>query len=100
MARQNASGQGRRTDLGDMGRNSAPGPYTSDSLQESPSGYDNIETGLFLMGKDTTINRTATLPKVPPRTEPPVRTMSMNKAKRLIRKTSEEHAGLFRRLAK
>ncbi len=47
-----------------------------------------------------TINRTPPLPKVPSRTETPVRTMSMEKAKKLIRKTSAEHAGLFRRLAK
>jgi hypothetical protein len=39
-------------------------------------------------------------PKAPARTVPPVRTMSMDKAKKLIRKTSAEHAGLFRRLAK
>jgi len=31
---------------------------------------------------------------------PPVRTMSMEKARKLIRKTSAEHAELFRRLAK
>jgi hypothetical protein len=37
---------------------------------------------------------------VPPRTESPVRTMPMENAKKLIRKTSAEHAGLFRRLAK
>ncbi len=39
-------------------------------------------------------------PKAPPRAERPVRTMSMDKAKKLIRKTSTEHAELFRRLAK
>jgi hypothetical protein len=49
--------------------------------------------------KDTNITRTPP-PKVSVRAEPPVRTMSMDKAKRLIRKTSSEHAGLFRRLAK
>jgi hypothetical protein len=36
--------------------------------------------------------------------QPPVsqapRTMSLEKAKKLIRKTSDEHKGLFRRLAK
>jgi hypothetical protein len=52
------------------------------------------------MGKETIVTRTPPLPKVPPRTESPVRTMSMDKAKRLIRKTTFEHAGLFRRLAK
>jgi hypothetical protein len=52
------------------------------------------------MGKDTTITRVPTVPEAPPRTEPPARTMSIDKAKKLIRKTSDEHAGLFRRLAK
>jgi hypothetical protein len=52
------------------------------------------------MEKETTITPTPTLPKVPPRTEAPVRTMRMDKARKLIRKTSAEHAGLFRRLAK
>ena len=66
----------------------------------SRSGFDSIKRELFPMGKDTIITRAPKLPKVPPRTEPPVRTMSMDKAKRLIRKTSDEHAGLFRRLAK
>jgi hypothetical protein len=51
------------------------------------------------MEKDT-ITRTPPPPKESPRTELPVRTVSMDKAKRLIRKTSSEHAGLFRRLAK
>jgi hypothetical protein len=50
--------------------------------------------------------RTPSPPRVPTRTEPPARTeppvttMSMAKAKKLIRKTSAEHAELFRRLAK
>ena len=52
------------------------------------------------MGKETNITRTPPLPKVPPRTEPPVRTMPKEKARKLIRKTTAEHAGLFRRLAK
>ena len=53
------------------------------------------------MEKEPIITRTPPpLPKVLPRTEPAVRTMSMDKAKKLIRKTSAEHAGLFRRLAK
>ena len=52
------------------------------------------------MEKEPIITRTPPLPKVLPRTEPPVRTMSMDKAKKLIRKTSAEHEGLFRRLAK
>lgn len=47
-----------------------------------------------------TISRTPTPPTVSPRTETPVRTMPLEKAKKLIRKTSAEHAGLFRRLAK
>jgi hypothetical protein len=51
------------------------------------------------MEKDTIITRTPP-PKAPARTEPPVRTMSMDKAKKLTRKTSSDHAELFRRLAK
>jgi hypothetical protein len=54
----------------------------------------------FPMEKEPIVTRTPTLPAVPPRTETPVRTMPMDKAKKLIRKTSAEHAGLFRRLAK
>jgi hypothetical protein len=46
------------------------------------------------MEKETIVTRT------PPRTESPLRTMSIEKARKLIRKTSAEHAGLFRRLAK
>ena len=52
------------------------------------------------MAKQTILTGTPPLPAVPPRTEPPVRTMSMEKAKTLIRKTSADHAELFRRLAK
>jgi hypothetical protein len=52
------------------------------------------------MGKETNVTRTPPLSKVPPRTESPVRTMPMEKARKLISKTSAEHAGLFRRLAK
>jgi hypothetical protein len=52
------------------------------------------------MGKETNITRTPPLPKVRPSSEPPVRTMPMEKARKLICKTSAEHAGLFRRLAK
>jgi hypothetical protein len=51
------------------------------------------------MSKETIDNRTPE-PKAPPRAEPRVRMMSLEKAKKLIRKTSDEHAGLFRRLAK
>ena len=51
------------------------------------------------MEKEPIITRTQP-PQAPARTEPPVRTMSMDKAKKLIRKTSSDHAGLFRRLAK
>jgi hypothetical protein len=50
------------------------------------------------MEKETIVTRTP--PKVPTRAETPVRTMPMEKARKLIRKTSAEHAGLFRRLAK
>ena len=52
------------------------------------------------MEKVTNITRTPPPPKAPLRAEPPVRTLSMEKAKKLIQKTSAEHAGLFRRLAK
>jgi len=51
------------------------------------------------MEKETIVTRTPR-PEVQPRTERPVRTMPMEKAKKLIRKTSAEHAGLFRRLSK
>jgi hypothetical protein len=52
------------------------------------------------MEKDTIDTRTPPPPAVPAHTEPTVRTMSMGKAKKLIRKTSGEHAELLRRLAK
>ena len=52
------------------------------------------------MEKETIINRTPTQPTAPPRTETPVRTLPMDEVKRLIRKVSKEHEGLFRRLAK
>jgi hypothetical protein len=52
------------------------------------------------MEKQTTIIRTVPASQAPPRADAPVRTMSMEKARKLIRKTSNEHAGLFRRLAK
>jgi hypothetical protein len=52
------------------------------------------------MEREKIVTRIPPLPKVPPRTEPPVRTMPMEKARKLIRKTSAEHAGLFRRMAK
>jgi hypothetical protein len=52
------------------------------------------------MEKDTIVTRTPPPPKASVRTEPPVRTMSMGKAKKLIRRTSIEHAELFRRLSK
>jgi hypothetical protein len=54
---------------------------------------------LFPMEKEPITTRSPS-PKAPPRIETPVRTMPMEKAKKLIRKTSAEHAGLFRRLAK
>jgi len=59
---------------------------------------------LVSMEKDT-IPRTPPISKAPARTAssqnvPPVSTMSMDKARKLIRKTSAEHAELFRRLAK
>jgi len=52
------------------------------------------------MEKETTVTRTPPVPKGSPRAESPVRTMPMEKARKLIRKTSAEHAELFRRLAK
>ena len=53
------------------------------------------------MEKETTSNRTPPLPKGPPPTDPPaVRTIPMDEVKRLIRKVSKDHEGLFRRLAK
>jgi hypothetical protein len=58
-----------------------------------------LREGCLRWEKDTTITRVPTVPKAPTLTGPPARTMSMDKAKKLIRKASE-HAGLFRRLAK
>jgi hypothetical protein len=52
------------------------------------------------MEKETIVNRTRPLAKEPPRTETPVRTLPMDEVKRLIRKVSKDHEGLFRRLAK
>jgi len=51
------------------------------------------------MEKETIVTRTPP-PKASPPTKPPVWTMPMEKARKLIRKTSGEHAELFRRLAK
>jgi len=51
------------------------------------------------MEKETTVTPTPP-PAVPPRNEAPVRTMPMDEVKRLIRKVSRDHEGLFRRLAK
>jgi len=59
-----------------------------------------LEEGSFTMEKETTVTRTPPVPKGSPRAESPVRTMPMEKARKLIRKTSAEHAELFRRLAK
>jgi hypothetical protein len=52
------------------------------------------------MEKDMIVTRTPPPPKGSPRTEPPVRTLPMDEVKRLIRKVSKDHEGLFRRLAK
>ena len=52
------------------------------------------------MEKETIITRTPTPPPAPTRTETPVRTLPMDEAKKLIRKTSKQHAELFRLLAK
>ena len=53
------------------------------------------------MEKDTTVSRTPPPPKASQRTDAPaVRTLPMDEVKRLIRKVSKDHEGLFRRLAK
>jgi hypothetical protein len=53
------------------------------------------------MGKDTkTVAATPTGLKPGDVQIPQPRSMSLEKAKKLIRKTSDEHKGLFRRLAK
>jgi hypothetical protein len=52
------------------------------------------------MEKETIVTSRPPLPKAQPRTGTPVRKMPLAKAKALIRKTSAEHAELFRRLAK
>jgi hypothetical protein len=52
------------------------------------------------MENKTIITRTPTLPTVPPRTETPVRTLPIDEARKLIRKTSRQHVELFRLLAK
>jgi hypothetical protein len=52
------------------------------------------------MEKDTIVVRTPPPSKAPSRTETPVRTLPMDEVKKLIRKVSKDHEGLFRRLAK
>ena len=74
--------------------------FQTSVLSQSPPTCDIIERELLPMEKEMIVARTPPLPKVPLPTEPPVRTMPMDKARKLIRKTSSEHAGLFRRLAK
>src|SRR5580658_1303093 len=65
------------------------------------SDYDSIVGGMFPMEKDTTITRTPPSPKAPQHTDaPPVRILPIDEVKRLIRKVSKDHEGLFRRLAK
>jgi hypothetical protein len=51
------------------------------------------------LGKETIVTRTRPS-KAAPSAEPRDWSMSMIKAKKLIRKTSSEHTELFRRLAK
>lgn len=52
------------------------------------------------MDKET-VTRTPPPPKAPQRTDvPAVRTLPMDEAKKLIRKTSKQHAELFRLLSK
>ena len=89
-----------KSDLARLGRMKDSDIDYSDIPPLQSSDRDSIERGLFPMEKETSVTRTPPLPKVPPRTEQPVRTMSVEKARKLIRKTSAEHAGLFRRLAK
>jgi len=53
------------------------------------------------MEKETIITRTPPPSKAPQSTDAPVvRTLPMDEVKRLIRKVSKDHEGLFRRLAK
>jgi len=52
------------------------------------------------MGKETIITPTPRPPTEPSRTETSVRTLPVDEVKRLIRKVSKDHEGLFRRLAK
>jgi hypothetical protein len=52
------------------------------------------------MEKETIVIQPPTPPPAGPVKEAPFRTMPLEKAKILIRKTSAQHAGLFRRLAK
>lgn len=53
------------------------------------------------MEKETTVTRTPAPPKAPQRQDAPaVRTLPMDEVKRLIRKVSKDHEGLFSRLAK
>jgi hypothetical protein len=52
------------------------------------------------MAKENVTTGAPEQPVVPPPTETPVRTLPMDEVKRLIRKISEDHEGLFRRLAK
>jgi hypothetical protein len=65
----------------------------------SPSTAIISKEGIF-MAKENIITPTPTLPTVPPRTETPVRTLPIEEARKLIRKTSKQHAELFRLLAK
>ena len=51
------------------------------------------------MEEETITPATPTPPTVSPPAETPVRTLPMDEVRKLIRKTSEQHAELFRRLA-
>jgi len=60
----------------------------------------SIGTGLFSHGKETIIASTPPPEAPQPADTPAVRTLPMDEVKRLIRKVSKDHEGLFRRLAK
>jgi len=60
-----------------------------------------MKDGRFTMEKEIITPDTPPPPKVPKgNAEPVVQTLPMDEVKRLIRKVSKDHEGLFRRLAK
>ena len=52
------------------------------------------------MEKEIIAERTSPPRKESPQTDAPVKTLPMDEVKKLIRKVSKDHEGLFRRLAK